>query len=402
MLPPSKPALQAAPAAGTQVQSCGGNAPPLILPTSQSATSACGSGLAANWFSHGLCSCHDVVFTGAFSIDSFSSQPTAAGATGASVGINGQLITTGVIDIGGSLIAAGHGPLRITSGGFNIDGNFETNSDVSLTGANIRFGRDLWVNGDLNVIGLSRVRGDVYQTPGHAMNGTQLDGKFNQRTFTVPEPCGCGANQLLDIEEIVHQGIAASGAPPASSFNVGTGGTMSLGCGSFAYRNLNILGLSTIEVDGHSVLYIDGDLTLTGGVTIDLDSQGELDVFVTGNLVLTGAGKIGKRTRPAALRIYVGGAGDIAITGSNQFAANLYAPRSNVFVTGADDIYGSFFVGSYQATGTQSMHYDDSIQQVGQPRDCTPPPPRQCAADLDCPSPLVCVAGDCTSLLSPS
>jgi hypothetical protein len=80
----------------------------------------------------------------------------------------------------------------------------------------------------------------------------------------------------------------------------------------------------------------------------------------------------------------------------------LYAPRSNVFVTGADDIYGSFFVGSYHATGTQSMHYDDSIQQVGQPRDCTPPPPRQCAADLDCPSPLVCVAGDCTSLLSPS
>jgi hypothetical protein len=124
---------------------------------------------------------------------------------------------------------------------------------------------------------------------------------------------------------------------------------------------------------------------------VDLGTEGELDVFVTGNLLLTGAGVVGSRGRPSALRFYVGGSGDIAITGGNLFAANLYAPRSSVFITGVDDIFGSFFVGAYYATGTQRMHYDAAILRsgAGDATSCDTPP-GGCKKDIDCRSPLVC------------
>ena len=107
----------------------------------------CGSGLASHVFQYGLCACEDAVFTGAFSIDALDSSQSATPGTqiAASVGVNDELVSTGVLDIHGSLIASSSGLTPITSGGYRIDGNFETNSDLIATGANIRFGRDLWL-----------------------------------------------------------------------------------------------------------------------------------------------------------------------------------------------------------------------------------------------------------------
>ena len=335
-------------------------------------SATCSKGLAAEVFQYGLCSCSDAVFTGSFAIDAFDSArgPFAQGLAGASVGVNDQLISTGVLDISGSLIAAGRGLQPITSGHYVVDGNVMTNGDLLATGAGITFGRDLWVNGEINAIGLSNVVGDVYQTPGHGLPiGMQIGGQVHTQDFDVPDPCSCREGQVLDIEAIVEAGRAANhnadiGLRDGSSVSIGIGVPLDLGCGRFALESTHIVGASLIRAHGRTALFIDGDLTITGAFGVDLGTTGELDVFVTGHLLLTGGGAIGSIERPAALRFYVGGGGEIAITGANVFAANLYAPRSNVIVTGADAIYGSFFVGSYYATGAQVMHYDSAITRV--------------------------------------
>lgn len=391
---------------------CNGSGPPtsLLLRGSRGGRSAtCSRGLAAEIFQYGLCSCSDAVFTGAFSIDAFDSArgPYTTGLAGASVGVNDQLITTGVIDISGSLIAAGNGLQPITSGHYVVDGNVMTNGDLIATGAGITFGRDLWVNGEINAIGLSHVVGDVYQTPGHGPPaGMQIGGQVHTQDFVVADPCACGEGQVLDIDAIVAAGRAAShnaevGLSDRSLVSIGIGAPLDFECGRFALEGTHIVGASVIRAYGRTALFIDGDLTITGSFGVDLGTTGELDVFVTGNLLLTGAGVVGSVDRPAALRFYVGGYGDIAITGANRFAANLYAPRSNVLVTGADALYGSFFVGSFYATGAQVMHYDSAVTRSGAEASdrCDDD---ECARDLDCGSPRVCSeTGRCTPLGGP-
>lgn len=100
----------------------------------------------------------------------------------------------------------------------------------------------------------------------------------------------------------------------------------------------------------------------------------------------------------------MGGDGDIMITGQHLFAANLYAPRADVYVTGSDDIYGAFFVGSYTATGAQSMHYDSAVLRTpGGDEACKDCADLDefcdgCSGDGDCQAPTVCNGGRCVYL----
>ena len=342
------------------------------------------------------------MFTGSFAIDALSPRGASQtqGHAAASVGVDGELGATGALDIDGSLIAAGGGPMSIISGDYRIAGNFKTNGDLSVTGGNITFGRDLWVDGDVTAIGVASVKGDLHQTPGHSASGMMIGGQQLTETFSVPTPCACADDQILDIAAIVAAGTANShnrdlGLSDDALAFVGSG-PIDLECGRFAFPGGNIVGATVIRAHGRTALFIDGDLVITGSFGVDLGTSGELDVFVTGDLVLTGAGEVGSQDRPAALRFYVGGSGDIAITGANHFAANLYAPRAAVAVTGADDIYGSFFVGSYFATGAQRMHYDAAILDGGDDASCK----HGCTVDLECQSPSVCQAGGCVQLMS--
>ena len=361
------------------------------------AASKCGAGSPSRVFEHGLCSCNDAIFTGNFSIDALDSGASGRPAS-ASVGVNGELTTTGIAEIGGSLIVAGRGMSPITSASYRVDGNFETNSNLVVTGANIEFGRDLWVNGAISVLGFSSVAGDVYQTPGNPMTGMSVGGQLFQRSFQIAKPCACGEGDVLDVEAIVEAGVSGLGGKPGALFQLGTGGTRELGCGPFAFGPTTIIGINTLKVTGHTALYVDGDLTITGSFGVDVGAFGELDVFVSGNLLITGVGGIGSPARPAAVRFYVGGTGDIALTGSQVFAANLYAPRSRVMVTGVQDLWGSLFVGSYLATGSQRMHYDAAVVRSGGAGKACDTPPDRCKVDLDCKSPKVCAAGSCEQL----
>lgn len=329
----------------------------------------------------------------------------APGQAAASVGINGDLTTAGTMDIHGSLIVAGESPLPITSGHYHVDGNFKTNADLSATGADISFGRDLWVNGAITAIGLVSVDGDVYQSPGHeGADGLSVGGDLFSQDFSIPEPCACAEADLLDIDAIVAEGLARShnaeaGVDADDLTQVGSG-PLVLECGRFAFPGGSIVGNTTIEVAGRTALFIDGDLEITGNFGVDLGAEGELDVFVTGNLILTGSAVVGSVERPAALRFYVGGEQDVSITGAMIFAANLYAPRATLIVSGAEHVYGSYFVGDFAAVGVQVMHYDSAVLEDGE--DCDDPPPDDgCEEDRQCREPTVCDAnGRCTPLVT--
>jgi len=180
--------------------------------------------------------------------------------------------------------------------------------------------------------------------------------------------------------------------------------TLELPCGRFYLAGVGGVGKLTIKVDGRTALFVDGDFILTGDMELDIGDKGELDVFVAGNLALTGANDFGDQIRPAKIRFYVAGLQDVTITGSSGFVGNLYAPHATVVLTGASYVYGAVFAGNFLAMGDTGIHYDREILNVGE--DCDGGPADECLSagdnclqDSDCCEPLICTSGKCDSLI---
>jgi len=275
------------------------------------------------------------------------------------------------------VIAAGSGLLPITNGPVHVEGNFETNADLTIAAADVSFGRDLRVNGEILAIGKVRVAGDVYQTPGHAgANVVGAGGEVRIQDFVVPTPCACGKGDVLDIEAIVADGMADNhnqklGVSDDVLHTVTGAGALTLECGRYAVKGGKVLAGTAIEARGRVALFVAGDLTIAGKFAAQLGPDAEADVFVSGNLILVEGAEIGSLARPAALRFYVSGQGDIAVTGPLSFAANLYAPRASVYFTVDQESYGALFVEAYQGIADHVMHYDRAIARAGSMRAST-------------------------------
>ena len=389
---------------------CAGSGPPADLnwpqPSGTAKAGGCNRGLASRVFQYGLCSCGTASLGGGFTLDAFDSRhgPYQQGQDGASLGLDQQLITVGVFNVRGSLITAGSGALLISSSGPNqVAANFKTNAELAITGG-MSVGRDLWVNGGFTASATTSVHGNVYQTPGHTKpSGLALDGQLLTQDFRVAEPCACGEPDLLDITGLV---AAAKGRSDNTGVGlsdnmlvVAPGRAFDLACGRFVFAGASIGLDGAITAHGRSALFVDGNLTIFGSFGADLGTQGELDVFVTGSLLVGGAAKIGSKERPSALRLYVAGYGAVALTPLNQFAANLYAPHASIGVGGATELYGAFFVSSYSSAGDSQLHYDAAIMQLGDSdaNSCIQATPNAgCTGDADCSTPLICTGGRCT------
>ena len=395
---------------GSQVREayCSGHGPPADLnwprPGVVEQAAGCRRGLASRVFRYGLCSCSIVGFGGDFTLDAFDSQrgPYQQGQDGASLGLNVQLTSAGVFDIRGSLISSGSGALLIASGSNHVAANFKANAELVVNGA-IDVDRDLWVNGEITAGATTNVHGNVYQTPGHAQpSGLTLSGQMRTQDFSVAEPCACGAPDLLDVAAVV-----ASATPrtdnadfgiSAAELDVLPGNTFDVPCGRLAFAGVNIGLGAKLTAHGRSALFIDGNLAIFGGFGTE-PGNGELDVFVSGSLVLGPAATIGSKERPAALRFYVAGFSAIGITPLSQFAANLYAPHVSIAVSSSNDVYGAFFVWSYTTAAPSQLHYDSAILQLGDPDDgsCSEASPDGgCTSDQDCSAPLICSQSQCT------
>jgi hypothetical protein len=274
-------------------------------------------------------------------------------------------------------------------------------------GTDISFGRNVSVAGDIGVTGEASVARNVYQPADSTVSPSlSVGGDVVERDVMIDEPCPCDEDEILDIDAIVETGKEHNHnedvglSQDATLDFVGSGG-LELMCGRFYFGPSTVTGSDNVIVaHGRTAIFIDGDLTITGDFGVDLGEEGELDIFVSGNLVMTGSGTVGSTDRPAALRFYVGGEEDIALTGELVFAGNVYAPRAKIVIDGSDDVYGSFFAGDFQVVGTHDMHYDRAILRSDGRLECEDPdPPVECVEDDDCGLAFVCEENMCSVVL---
>lgn len=375
---------------------CMGRGPPILL--DQRGEQLCAGKLAEQTFRYAVCSCGDFD-TGRLTTRSF--EGTISSEAGAAVAVNGALTSSGQMDVGGSLFVSG-GDSLILGENAAVRGDLRLGTEARTWGS-ARVHRDAWIEGGVRGFGSLHVQRDVYLLPGGSREG--VSGAIHESNFVIDPPCPCNPDQRFDIQAMVAGAAIANhnadiGLDPGELSDRDRSYERELPCGRFYLDRVNIRGGEvTLRVPARTALFIGNNFEVTAGVLrIDTGAEGELDLFVAGDLRLEAWELPAASSRPAGVRVYVAGS-RVSLAGVNPerttFVGNLYAPNATVQVRSlfGFEVRGSIFAGRL-VTDDIDVHYDRSILDVG--GDC-PNPPAGCVDWRDCRSTESCIAGRCGS-----
>ncbi len=364
----------------------------------------------ANLFRFAACSCSSFAVSGVLTTASLAS-PDGGVTEVASVGANQALSTNSTTTIGGSVWSGGAGLAHaVLLGGTApglVAGDIQSAGPVEIAGPYLVMG-DVWANGNVTVdpSGSLQVDGTVHVPPSATVS-TDVDaggGVAHPAAVTVAPPCDCG--NPIPIATIVQgfQGTNDDAAQhlTASSLDNPTQ-TISLPCGLYYFDGIRGSSAVTLDIQGRVAVFVGGDLSVTQGITVDLEAGAELDLFIAGNVDIQGpAGSvtIGDVTHAALTRIYVGGNGDdagggFALSADANISANIYAPNAVVQLASNFVLRGAILAQALQFSGDFSILYDTTVLQVSQSSGCQPTG-GGCTTCNDCPSATpACNGGTC-------
>ncbi len=413
---------------------CSGRGPVIQVPASggwSETGDVCTGTIARRVFKNAVCTCDDMWFAGYLNTGSFSSSDDGTVIkSGGAVGVNGGLSAGSYIDVGGSLRI--HGTTQVndsyelsdptlTGGWVNVAGDLEANNPMVLAGL-LTVARDARFAALPTFLGVAGVGGTLTRPHGF-WPALVLASAYKEEAVNLEPPCPCKPSEILDVGAVVEQGKLkndnhnpAVNLDPAVLSNLGFARRLELPCGRFYLDSIGGIGAVTLAVTGRTALFVGGNVSTVGAFNIELGPDAELDLFIAGNLTQVGFSPLGDRNRPANVRIFVGGEGDITLVGYEPINANLYAPKSRLYSPGYIAARGSLFVRRLHAQGYVTVDYDRDILTRGDDDACLPPPPPvepsepdagtpppppppECtnACDESCGSTKTCVNGSCGS-----
>jgi hypothetical protein len=124
----------------------------------------------------------------------------------------------------------------------------------------------------------------------------------------------------------------------------------------FKQGNLNLSGAHHLSL--RPGVYYLNDVTIDSAATLHL--QGPTTLLISGRLNVVGNIET-PASRPAHCRIRVTGNKPVTITHKNTLFVDLYAPASNIDISGNGDVYGSVVGRTLHVTGDRPLHFDESL-----------------------------------------
>lgn len=376
----------------------------------------CTGDLGKKTFLFAICSCSGLTANNSLKTDSFdSNDPNMVPMDGGSVGVNGPYNAASMVDIGGSLWVDG----KIqTFNAHEVAQQLKCSDDLTAGSAS-HVADDLYTEGNLFAQNMTlTIDGDLYIPANKANSGAKVLGQTLKGPVDVKTPCDC--DDLIDVAKIVTGYMAdndndALPIAPDELVGLPQPKSLELPCGRYFFTAIDSNSSLDITLTGRTVIAIAGDVQNAGAFHVTLGPEAELDLFIAGNATFNNVATIGDPKRPAATRIYVGGAFKFA---SNfTLGANLYQPNAVFTANNMSEIWGSLFVGGLQLASPLVVHYDQAIleldgcddpgQGCGDCHDCANPTPActpggtcgPCQVDDDCCPPLVCDGGTCKAII---
>jgi hypothetical protein len=346
---------------------CANPGPPIVLPTDTGA--ACAGALAALGHRFALCSCNTMTTPARLRTEAYDSRnPGVTDEVAAAIGVGGDLIATGELRAGGAIYVAGANGI-MASNQFRSSASLRVGGPMKmLSSDNAEIGSDAFING--SVSGNVRVSGMLHVATGAVLSGGVEYGTLAQNeTITVPSPCDCHAG-FVDIAAAIgaaaaSKADAAIGLAPTALASATTPTTISLPCGSFYLSGVDATAAVTIAVHGRALLAVDGDVTVRGGLAVQLDPSAELDLLVRGQLIASGGDALGAAGGAARFRIWIGGTNTIVLDDAPAVNAIIHAPAAWVNAASGLPLSGSILARSVSIGAETMLHYDRAVLEAG-------------------------------------
>ena len=351
---------------------------------------------------------------------------------GGSVGVNGNLHSNGLLQIGGSLWASES--MDITTSTVTVSGDLHAQGELHPAPA-LSVQGDAWMASGIQTNGSVTVNGTLHIPTGQptSVTGTFTHGAIGAAPFQVLPPCDCDPRDLVDVAGVVatyqdHNDDAALGISPTMFANVqvDTSSTPTpLPCGRIFLTGIGANApVHWAATGGRVAVFVAGDLSVSD-FQIDVPPGTELDLFVAGSVNVRGVFQVGDQNNPARARTYVGGS-SVNLQSAATLLGNLYAPHATITLgTAPTTVYGSIFAGGLSSESDLTIHYDETILTPSSPPLCATPTTCQtcndcngqacslndaalfgscglCNEDSDCCRPLICTPqGTCVPVVTP-
>ena len=338
---------------------CEGSGPAVLV------DGTCSGELAEDLFRHAVCGCGGLAFGGRLTTDGFDSRiaPYAPGGLGGDVASNVGVDGNQEMDIGGGLEAGGEG---IEAGPvLRVAGDLVSGGPLGRSSSAIEVGGSARLAGDLDVQSLS-VGGTLTTRPGATVSGEVTAAAEESAEISVPPPCRCeeavDVAALIEEHELVNHD-AELGLEPDALEGIAGDRTLELPCGRFYLGEIRGDGPGTVTVraTGRTALFVGGNVTLGQDLVVELEPAAELDLFVAGNVQVSGRATLGDPARPRALRLYVASGGSIALPSGSTLAGNLYAPRADIAASATLEVHGALVANRVNGADAITVHHDRAV-----------------------------------------
>lgn len=382
-------ALDAAPTPDARAPFCSLRGP--LVDVSDLAPAACGA--ASRGFHYALAACAAFVSEGLAEVDGFDSRlgPYVAGqASGALAAGDGLFLNAGG-EVGGSVWITGSAGAPLT-GDLTVGGNLFDDGPLQSPEHVVRVQGDAHVAGDVRLAELS-VGGRFTLGKSAALEIAAAAPPVTRADVTVQRPVSC--DTVLDIAALVEAASrdndnTSIGLQAASSLKLfDAQREVTLPCGRYFVEDIYAAGALAVRITGRVALYVRNGVVVenTGALTIRLDEDAELDLFVVQGLSSLGSVQIGSPSAPTRARLHFATSGSLSFTGPALLAASLYAPRGQLVTESRFELFGAGLLGQV-ASGPLTLHYDRALAADS----CAA---ARCTTDAACASPLRCDALHC-------
>jgi hypothetical protein len=150
---------------------------------------------------------------------------------------------------------------------------------------------------------------------------------------------------------------------PSGGIVGGTNYAYVLDGGNYQLGSMSLGGVNKVMVTGKSVLYVTGNLNMSGQAAFIIAPGASLKLYVAGARGnLTGQGVM-NQTGFATNFVYYGLPTNtrVDLTGGSGFTGIIYAPQAALNVSGGSILHGATISDTVSATGGFKFHYDESL-----------------------------------------
>ena len=191
-------------------------------------------------------------------------------------------------------------------------------------------------NGNITLSGSASINGNALAGPGMTVSASPsaVSGTIGNLTQPLSFPnvsAGSAASSNNDAS------IPSTYLSASKDLTLSGGATLTLSSGTYFVHSLTISGGSSLQFLGPVTMYVNGNVTLSGG-----------SVSTSSNV-------------PANFRLYVGSSGTVTISGSADLYADVYAPQSAFTLSGGGSLAGRIVASSIAESGGSNIYYDMSL-----------------------------------------